>query len=378
MAGLGASGWGLGRGMMRIAVIPGDGIGKDVTAEAVKVLRRSAMRRGRPLICTLCRGAPIISLRPARRCPPTATRCCGRVRGRLRRRAGRSARRRQPPRPRHPAGHAVRARSLRELPAGAAARRSPVPAQGSRPEGHQLRRVPREHRRRVCRASAAASRPARRTRSRSRKRSTPTRACIASSATRSSSRRRNGLTKVCMADKSNAMQQGHALWQRVFKEVSADVSRHHRHAPVHRCARDVPREGSRAVSRSSSRTTCSATSSPTSAARCRAAWAWPRPATFIPGKTSLFEPVHGSAPPLAGKNVANPIGAILSTALMLETLGCAERGRSHRGRGRSVHCRRSDHHRHRRRARHDGRLATIVAHRNPKYEYDRRNKESNQ
>src|SRR5688572_16667741 len=40
-----------------------------------------------------------------------------------------------------------------------------------------------------------------------------------------------------------------------------------------------------------------------------------------PGKTSLFEPVHGSAPPLAGKNVANPIGAILSTALLLETLG---------------------------------------------------------
>jgi 3-isopropylmalate dehydrogenase len=35
----------------------------------------------------------------------------------------------------------------------------------------------------------------------------------------------------------------------------------------------------------------------------------------------LFEPVHGSAPPLAGRNVANPIGAILSAALMLETLG---------------------------------------------------------
>ena len=37
-----------------------------------------------------------------------------------------------------------------------------------------------------------------------------------------------------------------------------------------------------------------------------------------PGKTSMFEPVHGSAPPLAGKNVANPMGAILSAALMLE------------------------------------------------------------
>jgi 3-isopropylmalate dehydrogenase len=36
---------------------------------------------------------------------------------------------------------------------------------------------------------------------------------------------------------------------------------------------------------------------------------------------SMFEPVHGSAPPLAGKNVANPMGAILSVALMLEHLG---------------------------------------------------------
>ena len=35
----------------------------------------------------------------------------------------------------------------------------------------------------------------------------------------------------------------------------------------------------------------------------------------------MFEPVHGSAPLLAGKNAANPIGAILSVALMLETLG---------------------------------------------------------
>ncbi len=44
-------------------------------------------------------------------------------------------------------------------------------------------------------------------------------------------------------------------------------------------------------------------------------------ANLHPGRTSMFEPVHGSAPPLAGKNVANPAGAILSSALMLETLG---------------------------------------------------------
>jgi isocitrate/isopropylmalate dehydrogenase len=35
----------------------------------------------------------------------------------------------------------------------------------------------------------------------------------------------------------------------------------------------------------------------------------------------MFEPVHGSAPPLAGRDEANPIGAILSAALMLDTLG---------------------------------------------------------
>jgi isocitrate/isopropylmalate dehydrogenase len=35
----------------------------------------------------------------------------------------------------------------------------------------------------------------------------------------------------------------------------------------------------------------------------------------------MFEPVHGSAPPLAGKNVANPMGAVLSAALMLDYLG---------------------------------------------------------
>ena len=38
----------------------------------------------------------------------------------------------------------------------------------------------------------------------------------------------------------------------------------------------------------------------------------------------MFEPVHGSAPKFAGKNVANPIGAIASAALMLETLGLDE------------------------------------------------------
>jgi len=44
-------------------------------------------------------------------------------------------------------------------------------------------------------------------------------------------------------------------------------------------------------------------------------------ANIHPGRTSMFEPVHGSAPPIAGKNIANPIGAISTAAMMLAHLG---------------------------------------------------------
>jgi tartrate dehydrogenase/decarboxylase/D-malate dehydrogenase len=41
---------------------------------------------------------------------------------------------------------------------------------------------------------------------------------------------------------------------------------------------------------------------------------------------SMFEPIHGSAPDIAGKGIANPIGAIWAGALMLEHLGEPEAG----------------------------------------------------
>jgi tartrate dehydrogenase/decarboxylase/D-malate dehydrogenase len=43
---------------------------------------------------------------------------------------------------------------------------------------------------------------------------------------------------------------------------------------------------------------------------------------------SMFEPVHGSAPDIAGRNVANPIGQIWAGAMMLEHLGQAEAGQA--------------------------------------------------
>jgi 3-isopropylmalate dehydrogenase len=45
-----------------------------------------------------------------------------------------------------------------------------------------------------------------------------------------------------------------------------------------------------------------------------------------PGRVSLFEPVHGSAPALAGRDMANPMGAILTAGLLLEHLGHPEAG----------------------------------------------------
>jgi tartrate dehydrogenase/decarboxylase/D-malate dehydrogenase len=46
-------------------------------------------------------------------------------------------------------------------------------------------------------------------------------------------------------------------------------------------------------------------------------------ANLTPERTapSLFEPVHGSAPDIAGQGIANPTGAILAAAMMLEWLG---------------------------------------------------------
>jgi 3-isopropylmalate dehydrogenase len=41
------------------------------------------------------------------------------------------------------------------------------------------------------------------------------------------------------------------------------------------------------------------------------------PSASIGGKVGLYEPIHGSAPDIAGKGIANPLGAILSGALLL-------------------------------------------------------------
>ena len=46
------------------------------------------------------------------------------------------------------------------------------------------------------------------------------------------------------------------------------------------------------------------------------------PSASIGQETSLYEPIHGSAPDIAGKGIANPIAAILSAAMLLRYSRC--------------------------------------------------------
>jgi 3-isopropylmalate dehydrogenase len=131
-----------------------------------------------------------------------------------------------------------------------------------------------------------------------------------------------GLTKVCMADKSNAMQQGHALWQRVFKEVAAqypgiEATHYYIDALAMYMVLD-PGQFEVIVTNNLFGDIITDLGATFQGGLGMAA-----SGNLHPGRTSLFEPVHGSAPKFAGKNIANPIGAIASAALLLETLGLA-------------------------------------------------------
>lgn len=139
--------------------------------------------------------------------------------------------------------------------------------------------------------------------------------------------RTHGLTRVCMADKSNAMQQGHALWQRVYKEVAAgfsDVTATHQYIDAMAMFLVLdPGQYQVIVTNNLFGDIITDIGGALQGGLGMAA-----SGNLHPGRTSLFEPVHGSAPSLAGKNVANPMGAILASALMLDYLGLADQARA--------------------------------------------------
>ncbi|MBS1841388.1 MAG: isocitrate/isopropylmalate dehydrogenase family protein [Acidobacteria bacterium] len=132
--------------------------------------------------------------------------------------------------------------------------------------------------------------------------------------------RKQGLKRVCMSDKSNAMTFAHDLWQRVFKEVRQEYTDiESRHLYIDTLAMEVvrdPRQFDVIV-------TCNLFGDIISdlGAQLAGGLGLAPSGNIHPGKTSLFEPVHGSAPNIAGKGIANPLGSVLTSAMMLEFLG---------------------------------------------------------
>jgi tartrate dehydrogenase/decarboxylase / D-malate dehydrogenase len=128
--------------------------------------------------------------------------------------------------------------------------------------------------------------------------------------------------KVTSVTKSNAQQYGMTLWDEVFHKVSADypgVETEHWLVDA-MAARFVLRPETLEVVVASNlfADILSDLGSALAGSMGIAASANLNPEGNFP---SMFEPVHGSAPDIAGQGIANPIGAIWSAALMLDHLG---------------------------------------------------------
>ena len=132
--------------------------------------------------------------------------------------------------------------------------------------------------------------------------------------------RAHGRKKVTMADKSNVQRFGGDLWQRVFKEVASrcpEIQANHQYVDAMAMFMVLdPGQYDVIVSNNLFGDILTDLGAAIVGGLGVAA-----SGNIHPGRVSLFEPVHGSAPPLAGKGIANPVGAILTAAMMLEYVG---------------------------------------------------------
>ncbi|HYP75515.1 MAG TPA: isocitrate/isopropylmalate dehydrogenase family protein [Polyangiaceae bacterium] len=137
--------------------------------------------------------------------------------------------------------------------------------------------------------------------------------------------RRSGAKRVLMSDKSNAMRHAHELWQRVFHELRLDYPEiEASHLYIDALCMELVRDPGQfqvivtnnlfgdivtdlgAALQGGMGVAASVSSNPD-----------------YPERVKLFEPVHGSAPKLAGLGVANPVATLLCVAMLLQELGFA-------------------------------------------------------
>jgi 3-isopropylmalate dehydrogenase len=136
----------------------------------------------------------------------------------------------------------------------------------------------------------------------------------------------HGKKTVHMADKSNAMKHAHELWYRCFFEVAKEYPEiEAKHVYVDAlCLYLVqdPRPFEVIVTNNLFGDIVTDLGAGLQgglgmAASANIHWADPK-------RVAMFEPVHGSAPPLVGKDLANPIAALLTVGMMLAHLGWPE------------------------------------------------------
>jgi 3-isopropylmalate dehydrogenase len=130
----------------------------------------------------------------------------------------------------------------------------------------------------------------------------------------------HGLGRVTMSDKANAMESAGGLWRRVFKQVSAEYPGIETEALyVDMLAMDLVRRPERYQVIVTGNLFGDILSD--LGAGIAGGLGLTASGNIHPGRVSMFEPVHGSAPDIAGQDKANPFAAVLTSALMLRHLG---------------------------------------------------------
>lgn len=131
------------------------------------------------------------------------------------------------------------------------------------------------------------------------------------------------LSKVCMADKSNVMRFGHDLWQRAFADVASEYPHiEASHLFVDALAMQLVRKPEQFQVIVTNNMFGDIVTD--LGAALQGGLGMAASANLHPGRTSMFEPVHGSAPKYAGQGIANPMAAVLTLALLLEDLEVRE------------------------------------------------------
>ena len=132
-----------------------------------------------------------------------------------------------------------------------------------------------------------------------------------------------GRKSVCMSDKNNVMRFGGDLWLRTFEEVARDYPDiEHFHMFVDALTMQMVRAPEMFDVIVTNNMFGDIVTD--LGAALQGGLGMAASGNIHPGRVSMFEPIHGSAPKYAGKDVSNPIGAILTAAMMLDYLGHAD------------------------------------------------------